>query len=137
MPRLKIPLPSLGFVSTEFRLTVPRRVDVIALSDNGEFVIVEIKSTIEDYRGDRKWQEYLPFCDRFFFAVPEGFPTDILPDDHGLMIADGHGAAIVRPAPLRDMNGTRRRHQTLKFGLAASSRLFAATHTGHLSPGRA
>lgn len=117
-------LTEMGFGTlTEFRLTAPRRVDVIALSENGEFVIVEIKSTIEDYRGDRKWHEYRPYCDRFFFAVPETFPHDVLPKDAGLIVADAYGALIRRPSPVYAVNAARRRRQLVRFAMAASTRL--------------
>ena len=124
-------LNEMGFGTlTEFRLTAPRRVDVIALSDNGEFVIVEVKSTIEDFRGDRKWQEYLPYCDRFFFAVPESFPQDVLPRDAGLIVADAYGALIRRPSPVYTVNAARRRRQLLRFALAASTRLQRTSDPG-------
>lgn len=117
-------MTEMGFGTlTEFRLTVPRRVDVIALGDGGEFVIIEIKSSVEDFRGDHKWQEYLPYCDRFFFAVPEQFPSRILPPDAGLIVADAYGAAIRRPSPVHAVNGTRRRRQLHRFAMAASTRL--------------
>jgi len=108
---------------TEFRLTNGRRVDVIGLGSGGEFVVVEIKSSVADYRGDRKWQEYLPFCDRFFFAVPDGFPHHLLPEECGLIVADAYGAAIRREAPLAPVNGTRKRSQLVRFALTASTRL--------------
>jgi hypothetical protein len=117
-------LRDLGFgVLTEFRLTAPRRVDVIALNDATEFVIVEVKSTFEDFRADLKWRDYLPYCDRFFFAVPAGFPTEILPQDAGLIVADGFAAAIRRPAPIYPVNPTRRRRQLVRFAVTASTRL--------------
>ena len=108
---------------TEFRLPNHRRADVIALGAGAEFLIVEIKSTVADFRGDGKWPEYLPYCDRFYFAVPETFPLDILPDDCGLMIADSYGAAIRREAPERPITTLRRRRQLLRFALTASERL--------------
>src|SRR5262249_9572389 len=75
-------LGALGYGTlTEFPLSSGRRVDVIGLDGQGGVVIVEIKSSVEDYRGDRKWSEYLEFCDAFYFAVPEGFPQELLPPD--------------------------------------------------------
>jgi hypothetical protein len=115
---------------TEFRLASGRRVDVIGLNEVGEFVIVEIKSTVEDFRSDRKWREYLTFCERFFFAVPDGFPEALLPEDCGLIVADGFDAAIRRPAPELAVNGTRKRRQLVRFALAASTRLQRAYEPG-------
>lgn len=117
-------LSDRGLVTlTEFTLISGRRVDVIGLNGTGQVTIVEIKSSLPDFRSDRKWQEYVDFCDLFYFAVPEGFPRDVLPADCGLMVADGFGAAILRDSPDFRLNGTRRRVQNLRFGLVAAERL--------------
>jgi len=114
----------LGFGTlTEFKLANGRRVDVMAIDRNGEFVIVEVKSTVADYRGDRKWQEYLAFSERFYFAVPAGFPVDMMPDDCGLIVADPYAAAVRRESMTRKLNTNRKRRQLIRFALAASSRL--------------
>ena len=114
----------LGFGTlTEFKLANGRRVDVMAIDRNGEFVIVEVKSTVADYRGDRKWQEYLAFSERFYFAVPAGFPVDMMPDDCGLIVADPYAAAVRRESMTRKLNTNRQRRQLIRFALAASSRL--------------
>ena len=117
-------LAALGYAAlTEFPLNSGRRVDVIAVNGAGETVIVEIKTSIADYRADRKWNEYLEFCDAFYFAVPAAFPLALLPADCGLMIADDYGAEILRRATAQPMNGSRRRAQTLRLALAAMQRL--------------
>jgi hypothetical protein len=108
---------------TEFTLGSGRRVDVLALDRRGQVTIVEVKSSLEDYRSDRKWPEYLDYCDRFFFAVPETFPQEVLPVDCGLMAADGYGAVILRDSPDFRLNAARRRAQCLRFGLTAAERL--------------
>lgn len=108
---------------TEFRLTNRRRVDVCALGSEGKFTVVEVKSSLADFRSDGKWQEYLPFCDVFYFAVAPEFPREVLPDDCGLIVADAYEAAIVRPSPETPMNGNRRRVQTLRFARTGASRL--------------
>lgn len=108
---------------TEFTLLSGRRVDVIGLDRGGRTTIVEIKTSLEDFRSDKKWPEYLEFCDRFFFAVPQDFPTEILPEDCGLMAADAYGAVILRDAPDRGLNAARRKAQNLRFALVAAERL--------------
>lgn len=107
----------------EFPLTNGRRVDMIGLGPDGDFLIVEIKATVADFRADAKWQEYLPYCEQFYFAVPEAFPHHLVPDDCGLVVADAFGGAIRRESPTRPLNATRKRHQLLRFALAASERL--------------
>ena len=91
-------------VLTEFTLANGRRADVIALDRDGKLTIVEIKSCRADFQSDRKWQDYLDYCDSFYFAVAEDFPTELLPAETGLIIADRwnahflrHGAALSSP----------------------------------------
>lgn len=111
----------------EFRVGTERRVDVMGLDQFGRFAIVEIKTSEADFRCDRKWHEYLEFCDRFYFAVPTQFPREILPEEHGLMTADAFDAAIIRQSQDFKMNAARRRNQILRFALAASGRLHYAS----------
>ncbi len=108
---------------TEFRINAARRVDVMAINGAGDIAIVEIKSSEADYRADRKWREYVPYCNAFYFAVPEDFPRELLPPECGLIVADGFEAAVVRTPPPGAVNGTRRRHLILRFALTASRRL--------------
>jgi len=118
----------LGYAALqEFPLRMKRRADIVAVNDAGEIVIVEIKSGRADFRSDRKWPDYLEFCDRFFFAVGSDFPRDILPGECGLIIADRHGGAIVRNSAATPLNGNRRRAQILQIALTASQRLARVT----------
>src|SRR5205814_7481500 len=82
----------------------------------GEIFIVEVKSGIEDFRVDLKWPEYRPYCDAFAFAVAPEFPREILPEEPGLIVADGFGGAILREAPVAALAGARRKALTLAFG---------------------
>ena len=97
----------------EFSLKNNRRVDVIGLDRKGIFSIVEVKSSAQDYRADNKWQEYLPFCDNFYFAVAPEFPIEILPENVGLIMADAYGGEILHPSPMGKMNPARRKALTL------------------------
>jgi len=124
-------LAALGCATlTEFRVGQGRRVDVVGLDRASRFTVVEIKSSETDFRADGKWPDYLPFADRFYFAVPEDFPRDILPAEHGLIVADGYGAPVLREAPETPMNGTRRRAQLLRFARTAGVRLHRAWDPG-------
>lgn len=92
-----------------------RRADVMALGPRGQIAICEVKSSREDFRTDRKWGDYLPFCDHFYFAVAPEFPQTILPPEPGLIVADGFGGAVLREAPHSPLPGARRRALTLAF----------------------
>ncbi|MEL7215062.1 MAG: MmcB family DNA repair protein, partial [Pseudomonadota bacterium] len=85
------------------------RADLAVLTGDGEIWIVECKSSLADFRSDAKWQGYLEYCDRYFWAVDEAFPQDVLPEGAGLIIADGHDAAILRAAPLDKLPPARRK----------------------------
>ena len=117
-------LKNLGYSSlTEFKLQSKRRVDVIGLNQAGKFLIIEIKSSVSDLKADKKWGEYIPFADEMYFAVANGFPLEIIPDECGIMIADAYNAAIVRQSPLRNLHKSRRQNQIKQFARTASDRL--------------
>ncbi len=100
-----------------------RRVDVMALDRGGRLTIVEIKSSLADYRADNKWLEYLPYCDAFYFAVGADFDRSVLPSGVGVMVADRYDAAIVTPSPGFAVAPARRKALTLRFARAAGRRL--------------
>jgi hypothetical protein len=119
-------LVALGFsVLRELPLLSGRRADIVALGTSGEIWIVEIKSSLEDFRADQKWPEYRVHCDRFFFAAPLGLDLAIFPEEAGLIVADAHGADILRAADEHRMAGATRKAITLRFASAAASRLHA------------
>ena len=99
------------------------RVDVIALGPKGEIWVIECKSGRADFQSDHKWDGYLEWCDRFFWAVDQEFPTDILPSETGLLIADGYDAEILRMAPEDKLAGARRKAIIQKFATHAARRL--------------
>jgi hypothetical protein len=117
-------LRAQGFaIVTELPLATGRRADVVALSAGGEVWIVEIKSSIEDFRVDRKWPEYRFSCDRLFFATHAAVPQEIFPADAGLILADSYGAELIREAPEHRLAGATRRAMLLRFAQAAALRL--------------
>jgi hypothetical protein len=91
---------------------------------------------VADFRADRKWPDYEDFCDRFYFAVPETVPFDILPEDRGLIIADSFGAAIMREAAHHPLAGARRKAVTLRFAHSAASLLHALADPDRVADGR-
>ena len=116
-------LLDLGFVSVE-ELTPTRglRVDVMALGPKGEVWVIECKSSRADFTSDHKWQGYLDWCDRFFWAVDGDFPTDLLPFETGLIIADAYGAEVLRMGPEDKLAPARRKVMIQKFARHAALR---------------
>ncbi|MFK7754850.1 MAG: MmcB family DNA repair protein [Sedimentitalea sp.] len=113
-----------GFVSIEeFSPSRGLRVDVMGLGPKGEFWVIECKSSRADFQSDHKWEGYLDWCDRYFWAVDQDFPTDLLPEGTGLIIADAYDAEVIRMAPEDRLAGARRKALTLRFASHAARRL--------------
>ena len=108
-----------------------RRADVIGLDEAGRITLVEIKVSMTDLRGDGKWREYLGYCDRYFWAVPDCFNLDIFEHDHflpaqaGLIVADRFDASMLREAAVTPLNTARRKAETLRFARRAAQRLLS------------
>lgn len=115
---------------TEFVPSPGLRVDIIALGPRGEIWIVECKSCRADFTSDRKWAGYLPWCDRFFWAVDPDFPRDLLPLETGLIMADEYAAAVERVPEASPLSPARRRALTQRFARTAALRLGDLTDPG-------
>ncbi len=118
-------------VLVEVPLKNGRRADIMALARDGGIVIVEVKSSREDFLADAKWQEYRPWCDLFYFAVPPGFDTSLLPADEGLIVADRWEGVIAREATRRSLPAARRRSLLLMFAHMAAARLHRQQERNH------
>ncbi|MGE3781332.1 MAG: MmcB family DNA repair protein [Alphaproteobacteria bacterium] len=117
-------LAELGYASLlEVPLADGGRADIVALGKSGDLIIVEIKTSVGDFRGDRKWVRYRDFADRLYFAVPSGFPTVLIPEECGLIVADAFGAAILRDGVRIPLRSARRRSLTIRFARTAANRL--------------
>ncbi|KGF67096.1 hypothetical protein LL06_24275 [Hoeflea sp. BAL378] len=110
----------------ELPLASGRRADLVALGATGEIWIVEIKSSIEDFRCDTKWPDYRQHCDRLFFATHPGVPADLFPEDCGLIVADDWSGHLVRDAPEHRLAAATRKALLLRFARAAADRLLQA-----------
>jgi len=114
---------ALGYTPLlEVGLPNGRRADIMALGPRGELAIAEVKSGWDDYRADRKWGEYLGYCDAFYFAVSPEFPRDVLPSEPGLIVADGFDGAVLRETRVTPLAGARRKALTIAFGRLAAGR---------------
>ncbi len=110
-------------VISELPLATGRRADVVGLGPGGDIWIVEIKSSVEDFRADHKWEDYRLSCDRLFFATHAGVPAEIFPEDAGFILADQFGAEMVREAPEHRLAGATRKAMLVRFAQAAALRL--------------
>jgi hypothetical protein len=124
-----------GALVPELALASGRRADLVVLMPNGVIIIVEIKSSIEDLKADRKWPDYRAHCDRLYFATHPDVPADLFPDDCGFILSDGYGAEILREAPEHKLAAATRKAVTLRFARSAADRLLRAQWAGLNVPG--
>jgi hypothetical protein len=110
---------------TEMPLPNGRRADILALLPDGGFAVIEVKSCARDFLSDRKWPEYRAFCDRLYFAVDLDFPQELIPEEVGLLVADGADAALLRDAPDHRLAGARRKALLHRYAVTAAGRLAA------------
>lgn len=117
------------YAVAELGLPGGRRADLFGIDAKGNVTIVEIKSGAPDFLADNKWPDYLDYCDVFYFAVDPDFPTDLLPENEGMIIADRHGAEIIRPAAQKDkLPAARRKKMLTLFGRKSAQRLARLEH---------
>jgi hypothetical protein len=116
-------------VLVEFPLPNGRRADLVALARDGSIRIVEVKSSLADFRADAKWMQYRQFCDRFYFAIPLDLPTQLFPGDAGLIVADAHGGLMEREAPVHSLPPATRKSLLVRFGALAADRLHGVLST--------
>lgn len=110
-------------VLLELPLPDGRRADIFAVGRGGELVIVEVKSSIEDWRVDGKWPDYLDWCDQLYVAVPVDFPQSLIPAEIGLIVADAYGGEILRHPPRQPVVAARRKALLIDCARQASERL--------------
>ncbi len=117
-------------VLPELPLANGRRADLVALGAKGEFLIIEIKSSVEDFRADLKWPEYRMHCDRFYFATHPEVPREIFPEDAGFILSDGYGAEILRESPEHPLAGATRKAMLIRFARTGAGRLMLLERAG-------
>ncbi len=122
---------------TEMPLPNGRRADILALLPDGGFAVVEVKSCARDFLSDGKWPEYREFCDRLFFAVDLDFPQELIPDEVGLLVADGPDATLLRDARPHPLAPARRRALLHRYAVTAAGRLAALQDPAGLAELRA
>jgi len=110
-------------VLREFKLRLRRRVDLAIINDKGWITIVEIKSSLEDFRSDKKWGEYIEWADQFYFGVAHNFPINILPKEHGIITTDGFDIYEAHPSPVHKLSGSRRKNLTRRMAKVSMRRI--------------
>jgi hypothetical protein len=117
-------LAAEGFATVcEVGLANGRRADIVALGEDGGIVIVEVKTSLADFRADTKWESYRTYCDALYFAVPPAFPRRLIDKDCGLIVADAYEAQKLRAAQPHALTAARRKAMIVRIGMIAGRRL--------------
>ena len=107
----------------ELTLSNGRRADLVGIDSKGKIILIEIKSSVEDFKIDQKWPEYRDHCDFFYFASHKGVPREIFPQEEGFILADNYDAEIITQAREEKMPAANRKALTLRFARSSASRL--------------
>jgi len=59
------------FARCEYRLPHGRIADIIAIENNGELSIFEVKTTVKDSLLASAYEKYSPYCHRLYIAAPD------------------------------------------------------------------
>lgn len=114
-------LYDLGYAAIlEFTLKIGRRADICGINEKGEIIILEVKSSVQDFKTDNKWHEYKDYCDLFYFAISQDFPIELIPQDIGYFMCDAYGGQIIRPSIKTPLSAPRRKAVTLQFARQAA-----------------
>ena len=117
-------LRSLRFSSlSEVSVKHGRRADIMAMGEDGTILIIEIKSSLNDFRVDQKWPDYRAACDRLYFAILDPALELIMPQEAGLILADAYGAYVIREAPEHRISPATRKAMSIRFARTAAERL--------------
>ena len=73
-----------------------RRADVIAVNMKREVIICEVKSGWQDFAADHKWESYLDFCNKMYFAVTHSFWESHGPKIRERLIGSGCGVICIQ-----------------------------------------
>lgn len=135
-------LQDMGYAAlTELPLRNGRRADLVGVSKSGTLLIAEVKSCLEDFRSDKKWQNYLPYCDVFYFSVDASFPMavldepGVLPERTGIIVADAYGGEVMREAAISALHPARRKSVHLQMACAGADRLMRGNLQDAALPG--
>lgn len=105
-----------------------RRADMVAIDPRGQIIIVEIKVAKSDLLSDKKWPDYLEWCDQFYWALPPSLDPLLIDGDTaefprcGLIVADRYDGCIVKEAGTVALAPARRRSELLRIGRLAMRR---------------
>ncbi|QDH83400.1 hypothetical protein [Achromobacter phage Motura] len=83
------------------------RADILAMSMSQEIIVVEIKSSVADFRSDKKMHLYLDYCNKAYLACSLEVYKKIKADIHpgfGVMIIGEKSVRVIKNAKRRDMD---------------------------------
>lgn len=92
------------------------RADVLCITMRSQITIVEVKSSVADFRSDKKWQLYLEYCDRYMFAVTDLTYAKIkhlLPKGVGVFVIN----SVTKQLRLRGRTATRIVNPTIRLNI--------------------
>tara|TARA_Y100000590_G_scaffold367596_1_gene427753 strand:- start:300 stop:767 length:468 start_codon:yes stop_codon:yes gene_type:complete len=109
-------------VLSEFALPNKKRVDIIALNLKKEIIIVEVKSNKTAIKLDKKWKNYLSYCNYFYFACNGNLKNISFSKNIGVIQENSKNVKIIKKSKYRNIPKNRKNNLIFKIALSAASK---------------
>ena len=116
-------LSSNGYkVLSEFALPNKKRVDIIAINLKKEIIIVEVKSNKKSLKYDKKWKNYLKYCNYFYFATNEKLKEFHFSKNIGVIQNNSNTAKIIKKSKYQKLSENKKKELIFRIALSATSK---------------
>jgi hypothetical protein len=116
-------LSSKGYkVLSEFALPNKKRVDIIAINSKKEIIIVEVKSKKSEVKTDKKWKNYLNYCNYFYFACNDKLKDLNLSKNIGVIQNNSKSIKITKKSKYKKLSENKKNKLIFKIALSAASK---------------
>jgi len=112
-----------GFkVLSEFALPNKKRVDIIAINSKKKIIIVEVKSDKNGIKNDKKWKNYLNYCNYFYFACNDKLEDFNLSKNIGIIQNKANSTKIIKKSKYKKLQKNKINKLIFKIALSATSK---------------
>ena len=109
-------------VLSEFALPNKKRVDIIAINSEKKIIIVEVKSNKNGIKNDKKWKNYLNYCNYFYFACNGKLKDLNFSKNIGLIQSSSNNIKITKKSKYKKLSENKKNKLIFKIALSATSK---------------
>ena len=109
-------------VLSEFALPNKKRVDIIGINLKKEIIIVEVKSNKNGIKLDKKWKNYLSYCNYFYFACSDKLKKFKFSNSVGIILNNCNKIEITKKSKYKKLSEKKKNKLIFKISLSAISK---------------